>query len=147
MTIPMDNTGPPTGTWAWAIQREIDNLQRTNEARYAELTTRIDRVVSATEYGADKRAADQQHRALLERLSGVEKDLEIMRKEFNDRMESARKDHDSDVDKVVLLLDTERNTREEDETKRQERQRWLIAAVMVPIILVVVQIIVTLKAG
>ncbi|APC46426.2 hypothetical protein HWB05_gp163 [Streptomyces phage BRock] len=141
----MDNTGPPSGTWAWAIQREIDNLQRTNEARYAELATRIDRVVSATEYGADKRAADQQHRALLERLSGVEKDIEILKKELIDRIDSLRKDHDSDVDKVVLLLDTEKNTREEEENKRRDKHRWLIAAVMIPIVLVIAQIIVTLK--
>lgn len=145
MTLPMDNTGPPSGTWAWAIQREIDNLQRTNEARYAELATRIDRVVSATEYGADKRAADQQHRALLERLSGVEKDIEILKKELIDRIDSLRKDHDSDVDKVVLLLDTEKNTREEEENKRRDKHRWLIAAVMIPIVLVIAQIIVTLK--
>lgn len=145
MTIPMDNTGPPAGTWAWAIQREIDNLQRTNEARYAELATRIDRVVSATEYGADKRAADQQHRALLERLSGVEKDIEILKKELIDRIDSLRKDHDSDVDKVVLLLDTEKNTREEEENKRKDKHRWLIAAVLIPTILVIAQIIVTLK--
>lgn len=145
MTLPMDNTGPPSGTWAWAIQREIDNLQRTNEARYAELATRIDRVVSSTEYGADKRAADQQHRALLERLSGVEKDIEILKKELTDRIDSLRKDHDSDVDKVILLLDTEKNTREEEENKRRERHRWLIAAVMIPIVLVIAQIIVTLK--
>ncbi len=142
MTNPME-TGPASGTWAWAIQREIDNLQKTLETRYAELSTRIDKVVSATEYNADKRAQEQQHRTVIDRISSLDKDVEIFRHEFSDRLELLRKEHDTDIDKVGLLLDTERNTREADRredqkaledaaTKQVEKKRWLIAAVIVP---------------
>lgn len=142
MTNPME-TGPASGTWAWAIQREIDNLQKTLETRYAELSTRIDKVVSATEYNADKRAQEQQHRTVLDRISLLDKDVEIFHREFNDRLEILRKEHDADIDKVGLLLDTERNTREADRredqraledasAKQVEKKRWLIAAVIIP---------------
>ncbi len=143
MTNPID-TGPASGTWAWAIQREIDNLQKTMETRYSELSARIERVVSGTEYNADKRALDQQHTALLDKIGSIDKDVEIFKREFHDRLELLRKEHDADLDKVGLLLDTEKKTREADRKEDQqaledtanaqiEKKRWLIAAVMIPI--------------
>lgn len=155
MTNPME-TGPASGTWAWAIQREIDNLQKTLDTRYAELSSRIDRVVSATEYNADKRAAEQQTTTLLERITGIDKDVEIFKREVNDRLEILRKEHDSDIDKVGLLLDTEKKTREadrredlrnaEDEKDRVassqvEKKRWLIAAVLIPTMVALVPLL------
>ncbi len=146
MTNPME-TGPASGTWAWAIQREIDNLQKTMETRYAELSARIDRVVSATEYNADKRASEQQHTAVLDRISNLDKDVDLFKREYNDRLEILRKEHDTDIDKVGILLDTEKKTREADRkedlrnaeedkermaTAQVERKRWLIAAVLIP---------------
>lgn len=152
MTNPID-TGPASGTWAWAVQREIDNLQRTMESRHAELAARIDRVVSSTEYSADKRAAEQQYRTLLERLGGIDKDVELFKRDFTDRLEALRKEHDTDIDKVGLLLDTEKKTREADrredhkslEEDREraasaqvEKKRWLIAAVLIPTLVALV---------
>lgn len=143
MTNPIE-TGPASGTWAWAIQREIDNLQKTVDSRYAELSSRIDRVVSGTEYNADKRALDQQHTAVLDKISNLDKDVEIFKREFQDRLEVLRKEHDADLDKVGLLLDTEKKTREADRKEDREaleatanaqieKKRWLVAAIMVPI--------------
>jgi hypothetical protein len=149
MTNPLE-TGPASGTWAWAIQREIDNLQKTLESRYAELSSRIERVVSSTEYNADKRANDQVYTTFVEKLNSIDKDLEIFKREFNDRLEILRKDHEVDLDKVGLLLDTEKKTREADRKEDQkaldeekernlsariEKKRWLIAAVIVPLAL------------
>lgn len=144
MTNPMETSGPASGTWAWAIQREIDNLQKTMESRYAELSSRIDRVVSSTEYNADKRALDNQHTAVLDKISGLDKDVELFKRDFNDRLEVLRKDHDADIDKVGLLLDTEKKTREADRKEDQqaleatanaqiEKKRWLIAAILIPV--------------
>ncbi len=143
MTNPLENAGPGSGTWAWAIQREIDTLQKTMETRYAELSTRIDRVVSGTEYNADKRATEQQHSVLVERVSNVDKEVEIFKRDFNDRIEVLRKEHDADIDKVGLLLDTEKKTRESDRKEDHkamdeaanaqiEKKRWLVAAILVP---------------
>ncbi|WPH58298.1 hypothetical protein SEA_LUCKYSOCKE_62 [Streptomyces phage LuckySocke] len=151
MTNPID-TGPASGTWAWAIQREIDNLQKTMESRYSELSQRIDRVVSGTEYNADKRAQEQQHTALLDRIGSIDKDVEIFKRDFSDRLEVLRKDHDADIDKVGLLLDTEKKTREADRKEdRQaiedtanaqiEKKRWLIAAVMIPIAIALIPLL------
>ncbi len=151
MTNPLE-TGPASGTWAWAIQREIDNLQKTVESRYSELNSRIDRVVSGTEYNADKRAAEQQHTGLIDRLSLIDKDVELFKRDINDRLEVLRKDHDADIDKVGLLLDTEKKTREADRKEdRQaleetanaqiEKKRWLIAAIMVPIAIAMIPIL------
>lgn len=151
MTNPIE-TGPASGTWAWAIQREIDNLQKTIESRYAELSSRIDRVVSSTEYNADKRALDNQHTAVLDKISSLDKDVELFKRDFHDRLEVLRKDHDADIDKVGLLLDTEKKTREadrkedrqalDDTTNAQvEKKRWLIAAVMIPIAIAMVPLI------
>lgn len=144
MTNPMETSGPASGTWAWAIQREIDNLQKTMESRYAELSSRIDRVVSSTEYNADKRALDNQHTAVLDKISGLDKDVELFKRDFNDRLEVLRKEHDADIDKVGLLLDTEKKTREADRKEDQqaleatanaqiEKKRWLIAAILIPV--------------
>ncbi len=152
MTNPMETSGPASGTWAWAIQREIDNLQKTMEARYSELSQRIDRVVSSTEYNADKRAQEQQHTAVLDKISGLDKDVEIFKRDFSDRLEVLRKDHDADIDKVGLLLDTEKKTREADRKEDQqalemtanaqiEKKRWLIAAIMVPIAIAMVPLL------
>jgi hypothetical protein len=143
MTNPLENVGPASGTWAWAIQREIDTLQKTMETRYAELSVRIDRVVSSTEYNADKRATEQQHSVLVERVSNVDKEVELFKRDFNERIEQLRKEHDADIDKVGLLLDTEKKTRESDRKEdhksmeeaanaQVEKKRWLIAAIMVP---------------
>lgn len=151
MTNPID-TGPASGTWAWAIQREIDNLQKTMETRYSELSARIERVVSGTEYNADKRALDQQHTALLDKIGNIDKDVEIFKREFHDRLELLRKEHDADLDKVGLLLDTEKKTREADRKEDQqaleatasaqiEKKRWLVAAVMIPIAIALIPLV------
>lgn len=152
MTNPMETSGPASGTWAWAIQREIDNLQKTMESRYSELSQRIDRVVSGTEYNADKRAQEQYAAAVLDRINGIDKDVEIFKRDFSDRLEVLRKDHDADIDKVGLLLDTEKKTREADRKEDQqalettanaqiEKKRWLIAAVMIPIAIAMVPLL------
>lgn len=149
MTNPMETSGPASGTWAWAIQREIDNLQKTMESRYSELSQRIDRVVSSTKYNADKRAQEQQYTTLLDRIGNIDKDVEIFKRDFSDRLEVLRKDHDADIDKVGLLLDTEKKTREADRKEDQqaleattnaqiEKKRWLVAAIMVPIAIALV---------
>lgn len=155
MTNPME-TGPASGTWAWAIQREIDNLQKTLDTRYAELSSRIDKVVSATEYNADKRASEQHTSSLLERITGIDKDVEFFKREVNDRLEILRKEHDTDIDKVGLLLDTEKKTREADrkedlrnaEEEREraasaqvEKKRWLVAAVLIPTMVALVPLL------
>jgi len=114
------------------------------ESRYAELSSRIDRVVSSTEYNADKRALDNQHTAVLDKISGLDKDVELFKRDFNDRLEVLRKEHDADIDKVGLLLDTEKKTREADRKEDQqaleatanaqiEKKRWLIAAILIPV--------------
>lgn len=160
MTNPMENLGPAAGTWAWSLQREMDTLHRLIETRYAELSTRIDKVVSSTEYNADKRTSEQQHMGLVERVADVDKEVELFKRDTIDRLDTIRKEHDVDIDKVGLLLNTEKSTREaeriEDLKKlalaheaandaRVEKKRWLLASVVIPVLIMVLPLIWALK--
>jgi len=158
MTNPVDNLGPAAGTWAWSLQREIDNLHRLIETRYSELSARIDRVVSATEYNADKRATDQLYTTMLDRFSGLDKDVEIFKREVTDRLESLRVEYDADIDKVAMLLNSEKSTREAErledmkkitsayekaEDARQSKKQWIYAAILVPILIALIPLFLT----
>lgn len=160
MTNPMDNLGPAAGTWAWSFQREMDNLHRLIETRYAELSTRIDKVVSSTEYSADKRAAEQQHMSLVSRLGDMDKEVQLFKRDTNEKLEILRKEHDADIDKVGLLLNTEKSTREAEriedlkevaaahemaDAARVEKKRWLTASIVVPVLVMLVPLIWALK--
>lgn len=155
MTNPLE-ASTASVAWAWAIQRELDNLQKTINSRYAELSVRLDKVVSSTEYIADKRAEDQQHSLLLDRVNSLSRDVELFKRNFNERLESIRREHDIDIDKIGLLLDAEKKTREadrkedhkewEDDKERAslaqvEKKRWLIAAVILPTVLALVSLL------
>ena len=138
MTTQPDINGPATGTWAWAVQRELDSLQRTMEQRYTELATRMDKVVSATEYGADKRAAAQQQVATIEKLTDLEKDIQIHNKDVSDSIERLR-----------ILISDEKKTRErerkEDQEKKQAQNRYIISAILLPIIITIIQLVGSMK--
>lgn len=160
MTNPMENLGPAAGTWAWSLQREMDTLHRLIETRYSELSTRIDKVVSSTEYNADKRATEQLRTNLVERLGDVDKEVELFKRDTIDRLDAIRKEHDADLDKVGLLLNTEKSTREAEriedlkkigeayekaEEARTAKRQWIIAAILVPLLAVLVPILWALK--
>ena len=160
MTNPMENLGPAAGTWAWSLQREMDTLHRLIETRYSELSTRIDKVVSSTEYSADKRTAEQQHMSLVERLGDMDKEVELFKRDTSERLETIRKEHDVDIDKVGLLLNTEKSTREAErledlkkvaaahesaDSARVEKKRWLTASVVIPVLVMLIPLIWALK--
>lgn len=161
MTNPMDTLGPAAGTWAWSLQREMDNLHRLIETRYSELSTRIDKVVSSTEYSADKRTSEQQYMSVVERLSDVDKEVELFKRDTADRLEAIRKEHDADIDKVGLLLNTEKSTRESErledlkqvavahemaDAARVDKKRWLMASVVIPVLIMAIPLLWALKS-
>lgn len=140
MTTQPDINGPATGTWAWAVQRELDSLQRTMEQRYTELATRIDKVVSTTEYGADKRAAAQQQVSTIEKLTDLERDIQLFKKDADDKIEKLRV-------ALVAEKDTRERERKEDQEKKQAQTRWMVSVILIPIIITIVQLIGTFKLG
>lgn len=160
MTNHMENLGPAAGTWAWSLQREMDTLHRLIETRYSELSARIDKVVSSTEYSADKRTAEQQHMSLVERLGDMDKEVELFKRDTAERLDAIRKEHDTDIDKVGLLLNTEKNTREAEriedlkqvaeahekaDAARTDRKRWLLASIVIPVLVMLIPLVWTLK--
>lgn len=160
MTNPIDNYGPGSGTWAWTIQREMDNLHRLIEDRYAELSTRLDKVVGSAEYAADNRTKDSQRTDLLERLSNLDEDVEDFRREIYDKIDDLRKEFDMDIEKVASILEMEKKNREETVLREKlenakakedaraataEKRKWIIATILIPVLVAIIPIIQALK--
>lgn len=120
MTIQPDQNTPQNERWSWAVQRELDGFQRTFDSKFAELATRIDRVVSNVEYVADKRSADIQ-------LANVLKEIADLKKDLDDEVDERKK------------------TQAEAVEARQSQFRWFVSMILIPIVLVVVQLLMSSK--
>lgn len=120
MTMQPDQNTPQNERWSWAVQRELDGFQRTFESKFVELATRIDKVVSNAEYVADKRSIDIQ-------LANLLKDIADLKKDLDDE------------------IDERKQAMAEAQEARQSQFRWFVSMILVPIVLVVVQLLMSSK--
>lgn len=143
MTQP-DPNAPSNGTWSWAVQRELDGLQRSIDQRLIELSGRVDKSVSSTEYTADKRGSDLERQGLREKIADVDKDLEAFKADIRRTLDGSRIDNLTEHARLEKLITDEvarrLAQREEDERARRSNLRWIIGIVIIPVIMIIVTI-------
>lgn len=120
MTMQPDQNTFQSERWSWAVQRELDGFQRIMDNKFAEVTSRIDKGVSNVEYVADKRSSDIQLANVLQQIAELKKDL------------------DDEIDE-------RKKTMAEAQAARQSQFRWFVSMILVPIVLVVVQLLMSSK--
>jgi hypothetical protein len=143
MTQP-DPNAPSSGSWSWAVQRELDGLQRSIDQRLSDMTNQITKLVSITEYLADKRGLDLELRGLREKIVDVEKDLETFKADVRRALDEFRRDNSLDharleraIAEEVSARHTERIT---ESNSRRSTLRWVIGIVIIPVVMIVVTI-------
>jgi hypothetical protein len=120
MSMQPDQSAALGERWSWAVQRELDSFQRASDIRLTEFANRLDKVVSLVEYAADKRSSDLQLANIAAHIVEIKKDLD---------------------DEI-----TERKRQHEEYVKaRQAQIRWYISMILIPIVLGVVQLLMSSK--
>lgn len=142
-------TQPETPTWSGAVQRELDGLQRNVETRFTDFSSRLDKLLTLTEYYADKRSSDIRFENLNEKVEDSEHDIEDIRREIRDSFEAFRRDIAAERTRYEQAIDKETSDRQTQHSgylkARQEQFRWLMSMVMIPIAIAIVDLLVTKK--
>lgn len=142
-------TQPETSTWSGAVQRELDGLQRNVETRFTDFSSRLDKLLTLTEYYADKRSSDIRFENLNEKVHDSEDDIEALKREIRDSFESLRRDIINERERYESALGRETQTRQTQHTSyikaRQDQFRWLMSMVMIPLAIALVDLIATKK--
>lgn len=138
-------TQPETQQWSGAVQRELDGLQRNVETRFTDFSSRLDKLLTLTEYYADKRSSDIRFENLNEKVHDSEDDIESLKRELRESFESLRQDIRTERERTVAAIGSEASTRQTQHTSyikaRQEQFRWLISLVMIPIAIACVDLL------
>jgi hypothetical protein len=131
-------TQPDVQAWSGAVQRELDGLQRNTDLRFADLSAHLDKLLTLTEYAADKRSLDLRFDNLAERAHDSERDLESVKSEVKESFNLLRKE-----------IMTERTAREKQHSdflaEKKSQFRWLVSMVMIPIGIAIVTLIMSKK--
>lgn len=131
-------TQPDVQAWSGAVQRELDGLQRNTDTRFADLSARLDKLLTLTQYEADKRSFDIRFDNLTERSHDAERDLESVKNEIKEALNLLRKE--------IIAERTARETQHKDFLADKKSQfRWLVSMVMIPIGIAVVTLIMSKK--
>lgn len=142
-------TTQPENTWSGAVQRELDGLQRNVDTRFTDFSNRLDKLLTLTEYSADKRASDIRFDNLNEKVDDSEQDIEDLKRDLRTSVESLRRDILLERERYEAAIEHETQARQ-DEYKsfikaRQEQFRWLVSMVMIPLALAIVDLLTTKK--
>ena len=138
-------TTQPENTWSGAVQRELDGLHRNVETRFTEFSSRLDKLLTLTEYYADKRSSDIRFENLTEKVDDSENDIADLKRELRDSFESLRRDILAERQRYEGAIDHETETRQNEYKgfikARQEQFRWLVSMVMIPLVIAVVDLL------
>lgn len=121
--------------WSGAVQRELDGLQRSVDQRFTDFSNRLDKLLTLTEYYADKRGLDLRFTNINEKLEDSENDLRLLATEVRQSL--------ADLRNAISNEGKERDkafTKVADERKSQFR--WLVSMVMIPIAVAIVDLVV-----
>lgn len=139
-------TQPETQTWSGAVQRELDGLQRNVETRFTDFSSRLDKLLTLTEYYADKRSSDIQFSNLNEKVEDSEQDIDDLKRELRDSFDSLKRDIQAERERYEQSIGRETTARQTQHTgylkARQEQFRWLMSMVMIPIAIALVDLVV-----
>jgi len=142
-------TQPNTPNWSEAVQRELDSLQRNVDTRFVDFSSRLDRLLTLTEYYADKRSSDIRFENINEKIEDTESDIEALRLDLRNSFESLRRDLMKERNRYEASLNKETTERKKEHSdylkSRQSQFRWLISMVMIPITIAIVDLVVSKK--
>src|SRR5690242_3596749 len=140
-------TTQPESTWSGAVQRELDGLHRNVETRFTDFSSRLDKLLTLTEYYADKRSSDIRFDNLNEKVDDSENDIADLKRELRDSFESLRRDILAERQRYETAIDHETETRQTEYKSfikaRQEQFRWLVSMVMISLAIVIVDLLTT----
>lgn len=140
MTTP-DNSN----AWSGAVQRELDGLQRSVDTRFSEFTTRLDKLLTLTEYYADKRSLDLRFENVSEKLEDSENDIQRLTGDVRQSLADLRVELQTQYSRLEKAIADEKKDRvaaiKEFVEARKSQFRWLVSMVMVPIGIALVQLL------
>lgn len=128
--------------WSVAVQRELDSLQRSVDSRFADFSSRLDKLLSQIEYSADKRSLDIRFTNINEKIDDTETDVDKLKDEIRNSVNALRTDLLAERARYERAIAKEADDRKkslEDYLKaRQSQFRWLVSMVMIPITIAIV---------
>lgn len=128
--------------WSGAVQRELDSLQRSVDARFVDFSSRLDKLLSQIEYSADKRSLDIRFENANEKIEDVELDIEALKADSRNLFNTFKADllaERARYERAIAKETEDRKKSHEDYLKaRQSQFRWLVSMVMIPITIAVV---------
>lgn len=135
-------TQPDGQAWSGAVQRELDGLQRNVDTRFTDISNRLDRLLTLTEYNADRRVDDLKFSNLNEKLHDNETDLHTAQTELRESLNSLR----TEV-LIALAKETEERKRSIKEyiDAKKSQFRWWVSMVMIPVTIALVEFLVPKK--
>lgn len=138
---------PNAPDWSGAVQRELDSLQRIVDTRFVDFSSRLDRLLTLTEYYADKRSSDIRFDNANEKIDDNETDISALKLDLRNSFEALRHDIMEERNRYERAVDketTDRKKQHNDYLKaRQSQFRWLVSMVMIPITIAIIDLIVS----
>lgn len=138
-----------SGAWSWAVQRELDSLKNETNTRLADMVTRANNSVTNVEYIADKRATDLQLNNLKDSIHDVEKDVTVLKTDMIKVVDEQKRDNALEHQRLDKAIQDETAARvqqqKEDASARQSQFRWIISAILVPVVLAVMDLLLNKK--
>lgn len=138
----------PDPQWSWAVQRELDGLRGTPE-RLNDMATRINSSVTNVEYNADKRSFDLQVTNIKDKIDDVEHDSVTLKADIIRMIDEVKRENATEHAKLDKAIQDEvtarQNQQKEDTAARQQHFRWMISAVLIPIVLAVMDLMLNKK--
>lgn len=142
-------TQPNTPNWSGAVQRELDSLQRSVDTRFVDFSSRLDRLLTLTEYYADKRSADIQFANINDNINDSENDISAVKEDLRNSLESLRMAMAVDRERLERAIAKETSNRQKEHKDyikaRQSQFRWLVSMVMIPITIAIIDLFMSKK--
>lgn len=134
----------PTG-WGWSDRREIYSRLDAIDRHLSDLSNRNTALVTTSEYAADKRTENLVLNNLQEKLDEIESKIRDCVKEQRDSINQIRRELSDEDDKIEHQIHAEvenrRKQREDDQKARQSQVRFIVSMILIPIVLTVVQLL------
>lgn len=140
MTTQTDGTA-----WSGAVQRELDALQRSVDSRFVDFGTRLDKLLTLTEYHADIRGTDIRNQNIADKLRESEQDLESFKRDVRQSFDTLHADILAERARWEAALNRETEERKSQYREfiqaRKDQFRWFVSLVMIPIGIAIVDLI------
>lgn len=140
---------PDPTTWSRAVQIELDGLKQGIENRLNDLASRVSSFVSNAEYNADKRSMDLQVLNIKDRIHDAETDAVVLKTDVIKLIDELKVDNATAHTRLEQAIHTEvlarQQERKDEIAARQNQFRWLLSAVLIPIVLAVMDLMLNKK--